>query len=263
MHSIANNVVEYEKFDGTLILFNTANAKYICVSPDMRGIFNTVYHELSANSDIEKKIMKRLIDDQFVVCDKEASDNSTKDIGNGKVLHLTIMPTENCNFRCIYCFEHHKTNFMSQTTQDALVESVEIIDGYESLFVNWYGGEPLLYIPTIEYLSKKLMGICSKKKKSYMASMTTNGYNLTYPTYLKMRLCNIVSFTVTIDGVKEDHNHYRISELNGGDTYSVIMNNLKEIKEREKSHLVHFTIRTNFTKSQQVRMGGNIEEDLP
>lgn len=24
MHSIANNVVEYEKFDGTLILFNTA-----------------------------------------------------------------------------------------------------------------------------------------------------------------------------------------------------------------------------------------------
>lgn len=55
MHSIANNVVEYEKFDGTLILFNTANAKYICVSPDMRGIFNTVYHELSANSDIEKK----------------------------------------------------------------------------------------------------------------------------------------------------------------------------------------------------------------
>lgn len=29
MHSIANNVVEYEKFDGTLILFNTANAKYI------------------------------------------------------------------------------------------------------------------------------------------------------------------------------------------------------------------------------------------
>lgn len=249
MHSIANNVVEYEKFDGTLILFNTSNAKYICVSPDMRGIFNTVYHELSANSDIEKKIMKRLIDDQFVVYDKEASDNSTKDIGNGKVLHLTIMPTENCNFRCIYCFEHHKTNFMSQTTQDALVESVDkIIDGYESLFVNWYGGEPLLYIPTIEYLSEKLMGICNKKKKSYMASMTTNGYNLTYPTYLKMRLCNIVSFTVTIDGVKEDHNHYRISELNGGDTYSVIMNNLKEIKEREKSHLVHFTIRTNFTK---------------
>ena len=77
------------------------------------------------------------------------------------------------SFSCA-CSNSNSEEAMPQTAIGRqLVESgmAKIIDGYESLFVNWYGGEPLLYIPTIEYLSKKLMGICSKKKKSYMVSI--------------------------------------------------------------------------------------------
>lgn len=253
MIATSNNVIQYEKYDGTIILFNTDNAKYIHVNPKIRKAFQTVYYELSQNSDLEKKIMKRLVEDEFIVSTDKIVRGYAKSNDHGKVLHITLMPTENCNFRCRYCFEQHKTNLMSKKIQDAIVESIDkIIEGYESLLVSWYGGEPLLYISIIEYLSARLMEICRSKRKTYMASITTNGYNLTYDNYLKLRSYNIVNFTITIDGVKEDHNYYRRSTLNNGDTYTVIMSNLKQIKAREKSHLVHFVIRTNFTKKSVI-----------
>lgn len=39
-------------------------------------------------------------------------------------LHLIILPTEGCNFRCKYCYENHEANRMSEDTIEGIVNFV-------------------------------------------------------------------------------------------------------------------------------------------
>lgn len=60
-------------------------------------------------------------------------------------LGLTIVPTQDCNFGCIYCFEKENMNSgrMDEETQNALVEYVKKnVPAEGKLQVCWYDGEP-------------------------------------------------------------------------------------------------------------------------
>ena len=90
------------------------------------------------------------------------------DIVNYSKLYLVIMPTEQCNFRCEYCYETHEKGKMSKKTQDALIRYVQKnIYRYTGLNVGWFGGEPLEALDVIEYLSQNFMKICKVAKKPY------------------------------------------------------------------------------------------------
>ena len=44
--------------------------------------------------------------------------------------------------------------------------------------ISWFGGEPLLEMEVIDYVSQKVMEICRKAHKPYTAAVTSNGYLL-------------------------------------------------------------------------------------
>ena len=57
-------------------------------------------------------------------------------VDNGKQMKLVILPTEECNFRCSYCYESFKEGKMDEDIQDRIVRYVENnVQNYNSLYV--------------------------------------------------------------------------------------------------------------------------------
>ena len=148
-------------------------------------------------------------------------------------LGLTIAPTSNCNFRCIYCYEKDSIApiTMSEQTQEELIEFVK---GFTSvvkiIHVTWYGGEPLLAIDIIEKLSKEFLKLCEENKIEYSAGIVTNGYLLTPKNAATLLEMKVSHMQITLDGDAEDHDKRRF--LKGGHpTFDKIIENLCAAKD--------------------------------
>jgi uncharacterized protein len=163
-------------------------------------------------------------------------------------LDLIILPTEQCNFRCKYCYETFEKGKMDISFQEALVKYVrKNIHKFTGLHVSWFGGEPLEALDVISYLSEEFMKICKTAKKPYSAAMTTNGYNLTLDTYNKLTEYHVNSYQVTLDGLEKEHDSQRVL-ADGGGTFKTITGNLLDIKNNTRPFNTSFILRTNFTK---------------
>ncbi len=176
------------------------------------------------------------------------------DIVNYSKLYLVIMPTEQCNFRCEYCYETHEKGKMSKETQDALIRYVQKnIYRYTGLNVGWFGGEPLEALDVIEYLSQNFMKICKVAKKPYKAGMTTNAYNLDEKTFRKLYGLNVLEYQISIDGLRDTHDSLR-KLADGSGSFDTIISNIKAIRNISDIRFFNVDIRTNFTKTIAARL---------
>ncbi len=175
----------------------------------------------------------------------------TKAISNSK-LQLLIDVTKACNFRCKYCsldFEDNRK--MTREVQDRIIDFVRHnIAKYTSVQVDWFGGEPLLAIDVIEYLSKAFIEICKKTKKKYLATVTTNGYYLSNEILNRLVKCQVLTYTITIDGLESTHDRTRVL-ANGEGSYHQIIDNLVDISRNNANRYLRFIIRTNVTREIQ------------
>lgn len=175
-------------------------------------------------------------------------------------LILTLLPTEQCNFRCGYCYEDHKKGAMSQALQDSIVLFVrKNIHKYAALQINWFGGEPLEALEVVEGLSKRLIKICKIAKRNYYSFMTTNGYNLDSEMFHKLLKYRIFTYQVTLDGLKSTHDKLRFLEKGEG-TYDRILSNLLDIKQNVGEAYFNIAIRTNFSRTSIDQLDEYVEE---
>lgn len=148
-------------------------------------------------------------------------------------LSLTIAPTADCNFRCIYCYEKDALHpdVLSVENQARLIEFVKNrIQTIHWFSVTWYGGEPLLALPIVESLSKAFMELCQEHDVKYRAGIVTNGYLLTPSVAEKLEACKVDFIQITVDGAAEDHDQRRF--LRGGQpTFHRIMENLCAVRD--------------------------------
>ena len=96
-------------------------------------------------------------------------------------LHLIILPTERCNFRCTYCYEDFSIGRMSRETVLAVKRLIDRrLDDLHSLSVSWFGGEPMLARGIVEDISEHIVRAVAERPNQihYLADMTTNGYLL-------------------------------------------------------------------------------------
>lgn len=164
------------------------------------------------------------------------------------VLYLIVHITNACNFRCKYCYMDFGSDFLSDNTQQGIINFVKKnIHKYNGLIIDWFGGEPLLGVDIIERISEGLIGICKRHKKPYTARITTNGYELTSDIFNRLLKCRVLSYTITIDGTQELHDRQRVL-VNGGPTFDKIINNLRYIRENSRRASIGVTIRGNLTK---------------
>lgn len=160
-------------------------------------------------------------------------------------LHITVAVTLDCNMACPYCYETREDIYMNTETADDLIKFVQICRNYNNtkgLHIHWMGGEPLLNLDIIEYISKKLIEYCDNNKVMYGASISTNGVLLNKDIAHRLNNYKVISTQITVDGTKEIHNKRRIL-INEEDSYSIILNNILECKD-----IINIKVRTNIDK---------------
>ena len=164
---------------------------------------------------------------------------------------LTIAPTLDCDFACVYCYEEGKKHgYILKEVQEAIVKSIENQTKFvEGVNITWHGGEPLLALDIIENITKQVLQICEKNDMKYSAGIITNGYNLTKNSVLKLKELKIGYLQITLDGTEKIHNSRRPLR-NGGPTFEKILNNIQVCKEL----LPRVSLRVNVDKENQEDM---------
>jgi len=228
----------YNTFEGTRSFCKFQNDK-------LWDVFHEKKH-LELNQQVfEKLITKGIIVDEAADEDKKLLYKIIDTVKSDKLI-LFINPTQECNFRCRYCYESFSYGKMSSYIQEKIVRYVrENIHKYSGLYVSWFGGEPLLAMDCIKYLSEQFIKICNFNKRRFEASITTNGYLLSVATFCDLLKYHINHYQVTLDGSEEIHDAYRVT-AGGNKSFARIVNNLKDIKALKRGDFL-ITIRSNFT----------------
>ena len=228
------------------IILDTYNGKIYRVHEKDAGIFETAVQAPEKLNEQHVLVKNNIVIENDVY---ESHENLYEEFQNKTdYLHLVLMPTEDCNFRCSYCYENHFKSTMNKEVIDSIYKFLEKhLCEYDALRIEWFGGEPLFAYEKVLEISYKMKDICKKYKKPYYASMTTNGYFLNLDTFNKLRKCGILRYQITIDGLERDHDKQRFL-ADGSGTFSQIINNLKEIRDNVKSSLFAITIRSNITE---------------
>jgi len=98
----------------------------------------------------------------FVVVAGDSEDDEIRDyhyffkkrLESKKVLDLILLPTEDCNFRCIYCYEKFQKGKMKLEVINAVKRFIKkTVPSLEQLNIIWFGGEPFLASDIIQDIS--------------------------------------------------------------------------------------------------------------
>jgi uncharacterized protein len=241
------------KSDGGLLIYNSYTGMISKVSSENKETyFKWIAGGISEKSD---PAFEKLVEKGYFIEESEDEDQKAllaySKILREQSLHLIILPTEQCNFRCQYCYEDFKRGKMSSDLQDALIKYVRrSMPGYSSLRVSWFGGEPLMAFDVIEHLSTEFLKICKALKRPYSADMTTNAYLMHLDSFKKLLQWNVLQYQVTLDGTEKTHNRQR-PLANGGESFDKIIKNLSDIKNNVKTGRFQIMIRTNFTNDME------------
>ena len=195
-------------------------------------------------------------------------DDAQENLKQADYLYISIFTTLACNYRCVYCFEKDQlcqTEYMTIETADEIINFIK--KQYEKhqftkpLKIKWFGGEPLLNMKIIRYISKSLIDNNIK----FYAKMYTNGRLLTKEiaeelkslnvidevvipidglatTYSKLKKCKKEDFYTVLDNIKECENilkiiiHINVSEASKADVKPLmdLIRNQYDIKARIK-----------------------------
>lgn len=150
-------------------------------------------------------------------------------VADPRVMRLIVLPTEQCNFRCTYCYEDFKIGRMSSALVDALKAwIISRADDVEQMTLSWFGGEPTLALPIVLDVSATARDAFRQPGKSFFGGMTTNGYKLTKPVFQSLVAVGVTDFQITLDGPAEIHDSRRL-RIDGAPTFSVLWQNLVDI----------------------------------
>ena len=151
-------------------------------------------------------------------------------------LTLSLIPTYACNYRCPYCYElgHNKVKGkMDERMMDAVCSFVEdrhAEDGFSSLSVQWYGGDPSLALDVVENLSGRLIAWCDEHEIVYDAMMLSNANLIDAAAARLIADARVGTVMLTIDGQEDLHNRRRVA-ADGSNSYERNIQAARRLRE--------------------------------
>jgi len=175
--------------------------------------------------------------DEFEEIQRECS----RRLNEHKIKKLRVLTTTGCNAKCPYCYEHgvvHKMMTIETAgyTADFLLSELKVGD---TLRIEWFGGEPLLNIPVIDYISNTI----TKRKGAavdFASNVVTNGYLINENVVEKMKSeWNVRQVQITLDGIGEDYERVKGFKRGG---FEHVIDNIKLLCDNN----IKVDIRINF-----------------
>ena len=164
-----------------------------------------------------------------------------------KQLELILLITEQCNFRCTYCYEDFKLGKMAPYVIEGVKNVIKKrIDGLDILSLSFFGGEPLLNKENVLELSHWAAHFCKEHDVKYLCDITTNGYLLNKMLFEELIQSEVTSYQITLDGEKQTHDEFRHT-LKGEPTFDKIYSNITMMANT--NHIFNCTIRFNIADS--------------
>lgn len=153
----------------------------------------------------------------------------------GDRLQLILMPTEQCNFRCVYCYENFSIGRMAPDVISGVKKLLaDRASDLKRLDLSWFGGEPLVASDVVIDISKYASELASSHGIVMTGMVTTNGWFLTPEIAAILERYNITNYQITLDGMPDVHDRSRI-QRNGHGTFDRIWANLLALKQTSLS----------------------------
>ena len=230
------------------------------------------YRHLEAmeTSDLASNLLSNLMKGKFLVPDDvdefevlKLRHNVSVYVDNYKY-RMTIMPTQDCNLNCWYCYEKHTPGRMSVDVMDRVVRYTENLfqsRHIREFMLDWFGGEPLLYFDEVLFpLSVQLQELTKRYAVRFTNSITTNGVLIDQRRIDKFKDIELKGFQITIDGNRACHDKSRVGKDKKG-TYDTIIRNVNSIHRSIPD--AHISVRTNYANKTLENIHEMIEDIDP
>jgi uncharacterized protein len=151
---------------------------------------------------------------------------------SNRILGLTLMPTEACNFRCTYCYEDFALGKMSP----AVVRGVKNLIAaraptLDELHLAWFGGEPLLALDVVLDVQEHVRALRLAHPGLHdRASMTTNAWRLGPDVFERLVGLGVGEYQISFDGPPAIHDAKR-KRIDGKPTFARIWDNVLAMRE--------------------------------
>lgn len=192
------------------------------------------------------------------VCDyKDAKEERyLENLKPNKRFIVVFMVTDECNFRCTYCFEKNKhSTFMSKEIAKTFIDKMFDFKDYKDYWGSYYneeddieyitfqffGGEPFLNIELMDFIISYFTFKCNEDLSKYKNrlehfdfNIITNGSLLKTPKAQEFldKYIDKGSINITFEGVKEYHDSCRFFKNTKQGTFDTVYENVKWYKER-------------------------------
>lgn len=160
---------------------------------------------------------------------------------------MIILPTEQCNFRCSYCYEDFKIGKMRPN----VINGINNLINHRGptlrfLHLSWFGGEPLFASDVVLHISKAARHLSQKYGFKLNGTVTTNGWYLDKDLLIQLLDYEQNQFQITLDGWEDTHDRTR-KLRSGAGTFNRIWANLLAARDVERDFRV--LLRLHLTES--------------
>lgn len=164
---------------------------------------------------------------------------------------IVFLPSKiKCNYRCWYCcVEEMNTKYEKRRMDNSTIQKIKnhilkiVKNGVNSLHIDWFGGEPLMYFnEVILPISTHAIELCKRHRLPFINQITTNGY---YFNDEIIKACNTIylnKFQIPIDGNETRHN--MVKNIKGEGHFKKIIDNVNYICESIENSMV--VLRINY-----------------
>ncbi len=176
-----------------------------------------------------------------------------------RYLHLVVLPTEACNFRCTYCYEDFRLRRMQPHVVEGIKRFLERrAPELDTLCLSWFGGEPLLARDILEDVMFHVQGILQERRDITLESdLTTNGWFLGRSAFERLLTLGVSRYQVAFDGPREWHDRTR-RMADGRGTFDRIWKNLLAMRDVRADFKV--TVRLHASRENHAALPEFIEE---
>jgi uncharacterized protein len=170
-----------------------------------------------------------------------------------RVFELIVLPTEQCNFRCTYCYEDFEIGQMQTNTVEAVKRLIlRRLPKVERFILTWFGGEPLMAKGIVFELCEFAQRECAKAGVQFWSNMTTNAFGLDRATFDTLTQLGMNKYQITLDGDEDEHNKTR-KLMNGRATFSKIWGNLLAMRDSKEHFFAKLRLHVHKNNLDSVR----------
>jgi uncharacterized protein len=247
--SIFNVRVPLEERDD-VFLMNTFTDAQLIVSREVSDLLDRIgsrtFNALRTTTE-EREALRTLAENGFIVDSRETDRRNLEDFfvsfrENSDQLRVTVLTTLQCNFACDYCLQGDHGDWNKTAAKMSMETAVRLADwiearlealGSKSFALTFFGGEPLLNMPVVDYLSERLWTTCQARGIGMYSSIVTNGLLLTPEIVDRLTPYGLGGVKITLDGDRDTHN--RMRPLRGGQgTFDKILKNIRLVADKVK-----------------------------